>query len=113
QESCAYADDTVMLPSRRRGPRYTYWFVFGSSAIWPLMLVTRPVSSPYCVRASLTLVVDPPETEVAPFVKMPNAGSQLPVPHVAEDTPRLTVGTTVCAFSHAPECRYPPPKLKL
>src|SRR6476646_8437572 len=34
-ESCANAEDTVMKPSRRRGPCATYWFVAGSSAIWP------------------------------------------------------------------------------
>src|SRR5262245_29767385 len=44
QASCAYSDDTVMKPSRLRGPWSTYWFVAGSSAIWLLMLEMRPVN---------------------------------------------------------------------
>ncbi len=44
-ESCAKAEKTSSLPSRRRRPKLTYLFVSGSSAASPVTAMTRPVSS--------------------------------------------------------------------
>ena len=50
-ESCAYADQTPIAPSRRRGEFGTYRLVAGSSATWFEIVVMRPVSCAKCARA--------------------------------------------------------------
>ena len=44
-ESCANSEYSFICPARRRVPNGTYSPVPASSAAWPVIEVTRPVSS--------------------------------------------------------------------
>ena len=104
-ESCAKAEYMSIRPSRRRGPNATYLLVSGSSAAWPVTDVTRPVSSPYSSRASVSWPAD--ALGKLAVVKRPFAGSFVAL------NPSWMPGTICCAFSHAVARRNDPPTLTL
>src|SRR5262245_36856968 len=110
-ESCAYADQTPIAPSRRRGEFGMYWLVTGSSATWLEMVVIRPVICAKCARALPSCVASAPGMVVD--VNRLNAGSHGLAPQLSDDMPRLTCGTTVVWFSQALDRRYPPPRFRL
>ena len=72
-ESCTNSEYRPCCPARRRGPNATYLLVFASSAAWPVTDATRPVSSAYSSRASVSCAADAPGKFAV--VNRPAAGS--------------------------------------